>query len=116
MVQPDLLCVLRERLGIIHKANIEGAPDLVVEILSPSTNEGDRVRKRKVYAQYGVRELWLVDPETRSIELATRNGSELATTNVFSEGTTPTSPALGGFALSISEFFREKAFEEALPE
>ena len=59
--QPDLYYVSRERLGILDKQGAKGAPDLVVEILSPSTAELDRRMKREVYERAGVREIWFVN-------------------------------------------------------
>jgi len=106
VVQPDLLYISRERLGIIMKANIQGAPDLVVEILSPSTAEWDRVTKRRTYERYGVRELWLVDLEGRSIEVAARNEMGLETIRVYPLGTTVSSPILPGFVVDVDQLFR----------
>ena len=106
VVQPDILYISRERLGIIKEACIRGAPDLVVEILSPSTVEWDRVIKRRIYSRYGVREFWIVDPEGRSIEVASHNGRELATVQVYPLGTTLVSPLLDGFELEIDGVFR----------
>jgi len=106
VVQPDILYIARERLGIVREANIWGAPDLVVEITSPSTAEWDRVTKRRIYGRYGVREYWLVDPEGYSIEVAVNNGKELATVQIFTSGITLTSPLLNGFTLEIDGVFR----------
>ncbi|NPV78710.1 MAG: Uma2 family endonuclease [Firmicutes bacterium] len=106
VVQPDILYVSLERLGIIKEAYIQGAPDLVVEILSPSTAELDRVTKRRIYGRYGVREFWIVDPDGHSIEVAAHNGRELATVQVYPPGTTLESPLLDGFRLEIDEVFR----------
>ena len=61
-VQPDLLFVSDERRGIITEKAVKGAPDLVVEILSPSTAHRDRGIKLDLYARRGVREYWIVDP------------------------------------------------------
>ena len=66
-VQPDLIFIARDRLGIVGPTRIEGAPDLVLEVLSPGTRHLDQVRKAALYATAGVREYWLVDPEARSI-------------------------------------------------
>ena len=74
LVLPDLTFVAADRLGIIHPARIEGAPDLVLEILSPSTRRVDLVRKAALYATAGVREYWLVDPEARSITVSALAG------------------------------------------
>ena len=68
-VQPDLLVVRTERTNFITERGIETAPDLVVEILSPSTEQTDRERKAKLYASEGVREYWIVDAAQRCIEI-----------------------------------------------
>ena len=67
--QPDVLFVSNRRRSIVTEKGIEGAPDLVVEILSPGTAHYDKGSKRKVYARYGVREFWLVDPQTRTVQV-----------------------------------------------
>ncbi len=67
VVQPDVIYVSAERLGILRQ-RIEGAPDLLVEVLSPGSSRRDRGEKLSLYAQTGIREYWIVDPETRLIE------------------------------------------------
>lgn len=67
-LQPDVLFISNERAGIFRDANIGGAPDLCIEVLSPSSARLDRVRKRDLYARHGVVHYWIVDFETRSIE------------------------------------------------
>ena len=69
VVEPDLLVVTQAANGRITEANIQGAPDLVVEILSPSTKGRDRVLKLRLYEKFGVREYWIVDPVGESIEV-----------------------------------------------
>lgn len=66
-VQPDLIVVLKERVGIIGPAMIEGAPDLLVEIASPSSSAADRRQKLALYARSGVREYWFVDTPSQSV-------------------------------------------------
>lgn len=73
VLQPDLLIVARERREIAPKW-IDGAPDLVVEVLSPSTGRRDRMVKLALYARAGVPEYWIVDPEGRTIELLSLAG------------------------------------------
>ncbi|MDP2497359.1 MAG: Uma2 family endonuclease [Candidatus Palauibacterales bacterium] len=68
-VQPDLIFVSEERRGIIADDWIRGAPDLVVEILSPSTGDRDRGVKLKLYRRQGVGEYWVVDPEEDAVEV-----------------------------------------------
>jgi len=67
--QPDVFFVSNRQRSIITEQGIEGAPDLVVEVLSTATARYDKGSKRKIYARFGVRELWLVDPETRTIQV-----------------------------------------------
>lgn len=66
--QPDIVVINRERQAIVTDRGIEGPPDLVVEILSPSTALKDRRDKKEVYAAYGVKEYWIVDPVHETIE------------------------------------------------
>jgi Uma2 family endonuclease len=68
-VQPDIVFVSSERLGIIHDEGIKGAPDLVIEILSPSTAHRDRGIKRKLYERHGVTQYWIVDPDAKAVEV-----------------------------------------------
>jgi Uma2 family endonuclease len=67
--QPDLLFVKKERNFLITRNGIEGAPDLIVEILSPSTFKIDRTDKFDLYLFFGVPEYWIVDPKNQSIEV-----------------------------------------------
>ena len=68
-VEPDLLFVRRDREGILSDRGVEGAPDLVVEVLSPSTAARDRGIKLERYRLFGVAEYWIVDPDSRTVEL-----------------------------------------------
>jgi Uma2 family endonuclease len=77
VVQPDLFLFTKERQGLLNlrKAN-RAAPDLAIEILSPATAVNDRGRKMQLLARHGVREYWLVDPETATIEVYALNGQQ----------------------------------------
>jgi Uma2 family endonuclease len=68
VVQPDILFVTKKRLGIITERGVEGAPDLVVEILSPTTIALDRFSKFQIYGKLGVRWYWIVDPGQHLLE------------------------------------------------
>ena len=69
VLQPDLLFVSKARQHIITERAIEGAPDLVIEILSPTTSRTDRVTKAQIYARHSVLGYWIVDPEREAIEI-----------------------------------------------
>ncbi len=104
VLQPDLLFVLNEHKEIL-KDWVRGAPDLVVEILSATTEERDRGIKRKAYAKFGVQEYWIVDPQSRVIEIhgLARKRYELLHTR--REGETLTSSLLPGFSLPVAAIF-----------
>ncbi len=67
--QPDIVFIKSENLHIIGKDAIKGVPDLIVEIVSPSSTFYDTVEKKNVYEKYGVKEYWLVFPDERVIEI-----------------------------------------------
>jgi Uma2 family endonuclease len=69
VVEPDILYVSKARAAVVTEKNIQGAPDLVVEVLSESTAQIDRTTKLKLYARYGVAEYWVIDPATYSVEI-----------------------------------------------
>jgi Uma2 family endonuclease len=73
VVQPDVIYVSAARLHVIEE-RIEGAPDLLVEVLSPGTERRDRSEKLRIYAESGVREYWLVDPKGHITFLVNREG------------------------------------------
>ena len=69
VLEPDILFIAEHRCEIIGDKYIEGAPDLVVEVLSPSNAYYDLRKKKRLYEQFGVREYWIVDPEEQSVEV-----------------------------------------------
>jgi Uma2 family endonuclease len=73
-VQPDIVILLPDRLHLIRSRGIEGPPNVVMEVLSPSNPGHDRIRKRLLYARAGVDEYWLVSPEAAIIEVWVREG------------------------------------------
>ena len=76
IVEPDLVFIARERLGIVERTRVIGVPDLLVEILSPSTRARDEVLKARLYAEAGVREYWIVDPDERTLRLYAPEGGQ----------------------------------------
>jgi Uma2 family endonuclease len=68
IVQPDLAFISRERHSIIEQRGIFGAPDLIVEIISPGTSRTDRLSKFQIYGRYGVTWYWIIDPAGKSLE------------------------------------------------
>ena len=106
VVQPDLLFVSYERAHIVTRENIQGAPDLIVEILSPSTAERDRTLKLDLYARHGVKEYWLVDPNTKTVMVLLLSEHRFEAVGTYGEGQTLDSPTLAGFSLNLAGQFR----------
>ena len=105
VVQPDLLFVSNARSRIITEDNVRGAPDLVVEILSPSTADYDRTVKRELYERYGVPEYWMVDPYAKTITILRLGAGGYNAHAVYGEGDALTSPTHAEFSLNLSELF-----------
>jgi Uma2 family endonuclease len=105
-LQPDILFVSNERSHIIQK-RINGAPDLVVEILSPSNAKDDVVDKKAVYEAFGVREYWLLDPNKESIEVwvNTERGFERTNSVLGGRGSVESS-VLQGFSVEAETIFQ----------
>jgi len=76
--QPDLIFISNANRKIIQKRGLFGAPDLLVEIISPSSVRRDRYDKRARYARFGVKEYWIGDPANRSLEVHTLKGAAFA--------------------------------------
>ncbi len=107
VVQPDLVWVSSSRAEILTDANIQGAPDLVVEVLSPGTRRVDELTKRKLYERHGVLEYWIVDPELGRVRVLRREGEAFgpATELDVEAGQSLTSPLLPGFELALATVF-----------
>ena len=102
--QPDLLFVSNERAGILGQI-IEGPPDLVVEVLSPSNTRADVESKLADYGRIGVRECWLVSPEARTVEVLGLIEGSWKRISLYGLGDQVQSSVLSGLALAVSELF-----------
>ena len=105
VVEPDITFVSASRMDIVESDNIRGAPDLVVEIISPSNPERDVVRKRDIYARNGVGEYWIADPDARSIRVMALEGSTYSIIGEYGVGDKLTSPILKGPRLGVEGVF-----------
>jgi|SRR5688572_24912113 len=103
VVQPDLLYVSNERKSVLHE-RVRGAPDLVVEVLSPSTARRDLGEKLRLYGESGIREYWVVDPAAKTFEflVADNGGFRLA----LPEAEVYSSPVIAGLELDLDAFWR----------
>lgn len=102
--QPDVLFISHEREGIINSL-VDGGPDLVVEVLSPSDTRGMLDKKLKDYCAVGVRECWLVSIEAETVEILRLSKQGAARIGLYGIGDTVTSEVLVGLKLSTKKIF-----------
>jgi len=103
--QPDLIFVSNARAGIIQEDWIAGAPDLVVEVSSPSTMTYDRATKLPIYAESGVSEFWLIDSQAKSVEVLKLEGKKYFVDAVLAGDQILTSNLFPGWQLPLHDLF-----------
>jgi Uma2 family endonuclease len=106
-VQPDIVGILSGGPARVVNRGVEGPPDLVIEVLSPSNRDHDILTKRALYGLAGVREYWTVDPEKRTIEILTLDRDALHSVTVASARDTLSSPLLGSLSISVESLIPE---------
>ncbi len=105
VVVPDLVFVAAEHLSLITEKNLQGVPDLLVEILSPTTATIDRRVKHALYERVGVPEYWIVDPERNSVQVFRLSGGRYAPALEFGLGDRLETPLLPGLSIPLSNVF-----------
>jgi Uma2 family endonuclease len=105
VVQPDILFISKERLNIIGEKNIQGAPDLVIEVLSESSAYRDLLQKKKLYAKFGVKEYWIAIPEEESIEMYILKDDKYALHKTCSRNETLEAPSLKDLKIELKNIF-----------
>lgn len=108
VVQPDILFVRKEREHIIKKNFIEGAPELIIEILSPGNEKLDRRTKMKHYAMFGVGEYWIIDYEACILEQYVLKGHIFQRRGVFDEDFSPS--LFPDLTIHLSQIFKGPGF------
>ena len=108
-VIPDLVFITHERRAEIAAGDkVLGAPDLLIEVMSPGieNRQRDEVVKRQLYGKYGVKEYWIVDPENRALEVFRFDRHSLKKTAALTGEDELTMPLLAGFSLIVSHIFK----------
>ena len=103
VVQPDVLFISRARADRITDANVQGAPDLVIEILSPSTANRDLEDKHELYGRHGVLEYWIIDPVAETVTVHRQRDGKLERTGRFVRGESLATAVLDGLALELND-------------
>lgn len=106
VVQPDIFFISKQRAEIITQEDIKGAPDLIIEILSPFTAQRDRTYKRTLYARSGVKEYWIVDPDKKEVEVMRLKEQGFDTIGFYKKDTELKSPLLEGISINLQEIFK----------
>ena len=105
VVQPDILFISKDRLNIIGDKNLQGAPDLVIEILSESNAYRDLIQKKKLYARHGVQEYWIVVPGEKTIDIHILKNKTYQLYKTLGEYDTLESQILKGFKMELKAIF-----------
>ena len=105
VVQPDILFISKDRLNIIGDKNLQGAPDLVIEILSESNAYRDLIQKKKLYARFGVKEYWIVVPGEKTIDIHILKDKTYQLDKTFGEYDTLESQILKGLKIELKGIF-----------
>ena len=105
VVQPDILFVAKNRLTIITETNIFGAPDLMVEVLSASSIRRDRIDKMKIYAEFGVKEYWIIDADKKTLEAFDLTGDVPVLQATMAESDVFKPKLFSGLEISLTELW-----------
>ena len=105
VVQPDLLFISRAREHTLTDDNVRGAPDLVIEILSPSTADRDVGYKHDLYGRHGVLEYWIVDPMAETVAVHRQGNGRLELAETFGRPDTLRTALLDGLQLRLDDVF-----------
>lgn len=105
--QPDIVYVARERKSILTDQGVQGAPNLVVEILSPSTREFDQGPKLDVYSRVGVEAYWLIDPELKTVTVFDFSQDAMHPQATFMQRSVIETPLFADLKISCSDIFAE---------
>ena len=111
--QPDIVFVSTDRLDIIHSSGVHSAPDLVIEMLSPGTEQRDLTIKRERYEMLDVKEYWLANPVAKTISVLRLRDGAFEHIGVFTEGMTVETPLLPGLRVDVSSVFDYYVPQEA---
>jgi Uma2 family endonuclease len=107
VLQPDIFFIASSRLATIGEKYISDAPDLVVEVLSPGTRKRDRFLKSKRYARFGVREMWIADPDKKTIEVFVNVKEVFRREALYTGEDVLLSPMFPGLQISLARVFAE---------
>ena len=109
VLEPDVVVLLADRMTLVGPKNLQGPPNIAIEVLSDGSRRKDEVTKRRLYERFGIDEYWIADPETETVKIYRRAGDvfDRAIEISTDTGGTITSPLLAGFALDVTNVFAD---------
>ncbi len=105
VVQPDIIFISNENMRIITERNVQGSPDLVIEIISEGTRKTDKVIKRRLYEKFGVKEYWIIDPVVDTLEVYKPTERGYKKVAEYEKGDVLSSELLKGLTINLAEIF-----------
>jgi Uma2 family endonuclease len=106
IVQPDIFFIAGGRVGLVGELNLQGTPDLVIEILSAGSRKKDLEIKKKIYARFGVGEYWIVNPDAETIEVQIWSEIGYLRHAVYAKSGCLSSPLLPSIRVPLRDIFR----------
>ena len=106
IVQPDMFFIAGGRVGLVGELNLQGAPDLVIEILSVGSRKKDLGTKKNIYARFGIGEYWIVDPDAETIEVQIWSEIGYLRYALYAKSECLSSPLLPTVKLRLQDIFR----------
>jgi Uma2 family endonuclease len=106
VVQPDIIFLSKQSYHLLTELNLQGAPELVIEILSPSTTKTDRIFKKDIYERFGVKEFWIVDPEKETVEIWQLKNQQFQLSFTFHKDQVLSSSMFKGLEIDLAEVFQ----------
>jgi len=107
VMQPDVAFISKDRLSIITRA-INGPVDLAVEVISLGSRQRDRIEKRDLYEQHGIKEYWLIDPEAQTVEVLHLENDRYQLFMRCAPSQTASSKLLPGFEMLVADLFKKE--------
>lgn len=104
-VQPDLIFISNDNAHIVVKRKIMGVPDLLAEIVSPSSGSHDKIRKKALYERFGVKEYWIVDPALHTIDQFIMEGQKLQLYATYGKEDKLISPCFSCIEMNLNAIF-----------
>ncbi len=107
IVKPDIIYISNKNLSIIKELNIQGVPDFLIEIISPTTSYNDKKIKKQIYEKYGVEEYWIIDPVNETLEVFVLEKGKYKLDDIYSKNDKVKVKSIEGLEVDLKRVFSE---------